>query len=304
MNNCIRFAGRFLKAFAQWPLSPSCIENPKLIMTLLVKNEEDKLEENLRFHHAMGVDGFIITDNNSTDHTPEIIDRYKKKGWVLEYILETSTGYEQKMWVDRMIQLAIAKYSADWVINVDADELWYSPAGNLKHSMGKCRSRVLRCRVMNMYPQENAPFYAWNKRVVPVQSPEQYDLSPYSVFNRQNVKVAHRATGYLQISMGNHRVKTFPNSTVESDIVVYHYCVGTRDAFIRKMVNGGVELEKHKGRHGGRHWRYFYRLHQQGLLNKEYDRVIGTAFMTELADNGHIVIDDTISRFFKENIGV
>ena len=29
-------------------------------------------EENLQFHKAMGVDGFIITDNNSTDSTPDI----------------------------------------------------------------------------------------------------------------------------------------------------------------------------------------------------------------------------------------
>lgn len=54
--------------------------NPKLIMTLLVKNEEDILEENLCFHKAMGVDGFIITDNNSTDSTPDIIRKYKQKG--------------------------------------------------------------------------------------------------------------------------------------------------------------------------------------------------------------------------------
>lgn len=49
-------------------------------MTLLVKNEEGMLEENLQFHKAMGVDGFIITDNNSTDSTPDIIRKYKQKG--------------------------------------------------------------------------------------------------------------------------------------------------------------------------------------------------------------------------------
>ena len=47
--------------------------NPKLIMTLLVKNEEDILEENLCFHKAMGVDGFIITDG-----TIEIIRKYQE----------------------------------------------------------------------------------------------------------------------------------------------------------------------------------------------------------------------------------
>ena len=49
------------------------------------------LEENLQFHKAMGVDGFIITDNNSTDSTPDIIRKYKQKGWIKEVIEEKAT---------------------------------------------------------------------------------------------------------------------------------------------------------------------------------------------------------------------
>ena len=54
-------------------------------MTLLVKTKKGMLEENLQFHKAMGVDGFIITDNNSTDSTPDIIRKYKQKGWIKEW---------------------------------------------------------------------------------------------------------------------------------------------------------------------------------------------------------------------------
>lgn len=107
------------ESFKAFRLTPS----PRLIMTLLVKNEEDVLEDNLLFHKAMGVDGFIITDNNSTDRTSEIIRKYKEKGWVKEVIEETATNYEQKEWVDRMIWKAKTVYKADWVINADADEL-------------------------------------------------------------------------------------------------------------------------------------------------------------------------------------
>ncbi len=38
----------------------------KIIMTILVRNEENIIEENVLFHKAMGVDGIIITDNCST----------------------------------------------------------------------------------------------------------------------------------------------------------------------------------------------------------------------------------------------
>jgi hypothetical protein len=61
---------------SEFPLAFKQTKEVKLFMTLLVKNEEGMLEENLQFHKAMGVDGFIITDNNSTDSTPDIIRKY------------------------------------------------------------------------------------------------------------------------------------------------------------------------------------------------------------------------------------
>lgn len=50
---------------SEFPLAFKQTKEVKLFMTLLVKNEEGMLEENLQFHKAMGVDGFIITDNKT-----------------------------------------------------------------------------------------------------------------------------------------------------------------------------------------------------------------------------------------------
>lgn len=111
------------------------LPTPRLIMTLLVKNEEELLEKNLLFHKAMGVDAFIVTDNNSADGTYGIIEKYRRKGWVVDVIRETATGYEQKEWVDRMIWRAKTSFGADWVINADADEFWYAPSGSLKKEL-------------------------------------------------------------------------------------------------------------------------------------------------------------------------
>lgn len=51
----------------------------KLIMTLVCKDEIDIIEKHLLFHHHMGVDGYIVTDNNSTDGTRELLENTKKK---------------------------------------------------------------------------------------------------------------------------------------------------------------------------------------------------------------------------------
>lgn len=279
------------------------IRNPRIIMTLLVKNEQDLLEANLQFHKAMGVDAFIVTDNNSTDATPEIIRKYVQKGWIVKVINETATDYEQKNWVDRMIWMAKTRYQADWIINADADELWYAPSGNLKTELSNTHANVLTCEMRSMYPDETRPFIQWDRAVKTVPDPEPYNLSLYSIFERQNRKVIHRADGYLQISMGNHKVTMFPQHSQESAIRVYHYNIRGRKQFIEKMVNGGKQLEQHKGRHGGRHWRYFYRLYKEGKLNEEYDRVIGYGITNDLESHGFIYQDSTISDFFnKESV--
>ena len=277
--------------------------SPKLIMTLLVKNEEDLLEKNLQFHKAMGIDYFIITDNNSTDRTAEIIEKYKQKGWILECIEEKGTNYAQKVWVDRMVWMAKTKYKADWIINADADELWYSSTGSLKTELETTSSNILGCNVVGMYPDDTRPIWEWDRIVKPVPSLSEYHLSIYSIFNPQRNKVVHRSNGYIQIAMGNHKVAMFPRmKETSSTITIYHYTVRGRKEFIDKMVNGGKQLEKNRKKHVGRHWRYFYGIYKDGKLNEEYDRVVGTDSYDRLYQEGYIQKDTTIPEFFKSNV--
>lgn len=291
---------KILRSLIDFPKAFRTPSKPKLIMTLLVKNEGDVLEENLRFHKAMGVDAFIITDNNSTDNTKDIIRKYREKGWVADVIEETATDYEQKQWVDRMILLARDRHHADWVVNADADELWYSPSGNIKNELEKTSANVLRCTVQSVYPEEDRPFWQWNEIIRPVIEQEKYGLSIYSIFERQNKKVIHRTDGYIQISMGNHKVTMFPKRAANCDIRVYHYNVRGKAHFMAKMINGGRQLEQHKSKHGGRHWRYFYQLYKEGHLEEEYRKVIGQDSLEALRSDGYIVEDNTIPEVFSK----
>ena len=45
---------------------------------------------------------------------------------------------------------------------------------------------------------------------------------------------------------------------------------------------------KHEGKHGGRHWRYFYELYKQGKLEQEYERVVGLNAYDQLRKDGYI----------------
>lgn len=299
MKDTLYLIYKVLFALAELPCSLRHPRKPRLVMTLLVKNEEELLARNLEFHHAMGVDGFIVTDNNSTDGTAEILERYRRKGWVLEVINEPATGYEQKRWVDRMVWRAKRRYKAQWVINADADEFWYTPTGDLKQHLAGVRGNIARCTISNVVPDEALPLTQWHEVSLPVPDLAHYDLSRYSIFGPSLCKVAHRTAGYVQINMGNHKAFLIPRRTVSTDITVYHFGTRLLPQFLAKMNNGGRELEKHRSRHGGRHWRYFYALQQEGRLEQEYDRVVGRNAADALRRDGYIRTDNRLAECFR-----
>lgn len=295
---------KILQAGYEWPRALKRTENPTLFMTLLVKNEDDIIEQNILFHKSMGVDGFIVTDNNSTDRTRKILEEYKQRGWIMKIIDEPHEGFDQKVWVDRMIMIAKNKYHADWVINADADELWYSPTNDLKTELRETHATVVKCELRNMYPNEQQPFFEWDKRIEPMPNPEGYGFPRYSPFGFQGKKVIHRTAGYIQISSGNHKVAMFPHiKTNSAEIRVYHYNFRGKDRFISKMANGGRQLVecpgKSVGKHVGGHWKYFYHLYLQGKLAEEYDNLLAKHRYDELLEDGIITTDTTISDYFK-----
>ena len=292
---------KIARALLDLPFTLHRPRRPHIVMTLLVKNEEQMLAQQIEFHHALGVDHFIVTDNNSTDGTPDIIRRYQEKGWVVDVIEEHATDYEQKAWVDRMVELARAKHHADWIINADADEFWLPACGSFPELLKDTRANVLAGELHSVLPEESKLWQEWTQLVRYVDDYEAYGLSRFSIFERQNKKVLHRSRGYLQISMGNHKVSMLPHIESRADITIFHFNVRGREQFMQKMINGGKQLEQHKGRHGGRHWRYFYKLYKEGKLAEEYDRVVGTHVRDRLLSEGYIY-EDTRLRDFLEKL--
>jgi hypothetical protein len=108
----------------------------RLVMTLKVRDEEDVIEDNLRFHGAMGVDFFIVMDNGSVDRTPEILARYADAG--LAHVIRDDSGNLRALgaeWYTRMGRMAATEFGADWVIHNDADEFWWPISGTIKEAL-------------------------------------------------------------------------------------------------------------------------------------------------------------------------
>jgi Glycosyl transferase family 2 len=111
-------------------------------MALKVRDEGDVIEANLRFHHALGVSHFVVTDNGSTDETPEILRRYVDAG-LATVLDEPGTDYRIRgaEWLTRMARIAARDLDADWVIHTDADEFWLPVAGSLGDTLAAIPDR-------------------------------------------------------------------------------------------------------------------------------------------------------------------
>ncbi len=279
------------------------IQNPKLAMTLLVKNEVDVIEKNIIFHKSMGVDVIIVTDNNSTDGTREVLEKLYSKGYIDEIIDEPLSDYQQIEWVDRMIIISKEKYNADWVMNVDADEFWFSKRGNYKKTLSETTKNVLKCKSYAVLPEDENLFFNNIKLIVNFEKCLGYNLSKWSIYSDQVGKVFHRTNGYKKIHMGNHGVDIRKkNNDWSKDVIIHHYSIRSRKQYKHKMLTGGQAVEKNMklGKHIAEHWRYFYEGFKNRTidLDEEYKRVIGSEYIDEFEKMGVYEESTAIRDFF------
>ncbi len=81
-----------------------------LIMTLLVRDEQDILPANIEYHLSQGVDFIIATDNLSCDATPAILKHYERRG-VLRCVMESEDNYYRFAFVRNPWDKLVSIYS-------------------------------------------------------------------------------------------------------------------------------------------------------------------------------------------------
>ena len=274
----------------------------KLVMTLLVRDEEDILETQLEYHLARGVDHFIVTDNLSVDETPEILARYEARGLVT-VIREDSDDYSQGEWVTRMARSAFTDHQADWVINSDADEFWWPAEGSLKSVLAELEPEVgvVPAARTNFVPVQtnDLPFY---QRMV-IREKVSLNLRGLPLDD----KVCHRGHAAVVVEQGNHGVDgtSFKSLQGQSPISILHFPMRNYSQFKRKIVNGGRAYEQNTrlNRVVGDAWRKLYRVYQEGGLRAHYDqRELSDEQIREGIQTGALIHDDRLLRFLESRV--
>lgn len=230
--------------------------------TLLVRDEVDIVEENIKFHLRQRIDFIIATDNGSIGGIRDVLLKYQNKG-VSELIDEPEQNYNQVTWVDRMIKIAKEKYHADWVINLDADEFWFSQKGNLKEDLILLdKYNVVYVPFLYMYPDENKP----------QGEPFYYNIKGQY---KNLIKCIHKTKGYKKVEMGSHDVQMEKKiATAYTGISLFHYFIRSYEQFEHKTRIYGQSLLNNKSLHGnqGLLMIELYKKYLAGELKQEYKK--------------------------------
>jgi glycosyltransferase involved in cell wall biosynthesis len=241
----------------------------KLAMTLLVRDEQDIVRENLEFHLAQGVDEVIVTDNGSEDGTVEVVREYESQG-VARLLFEHADDYSQGRWVTRMARLAAAE-GADWVINNDADEFWWPRAGSLRSVFEQLDDEVgivvAHRRNFVPRPEDGRPF--WERMTLR----ERVSLNPLG--KPLPPKLAHRADPQIEVAQGNHKVEgaQLGERLDDGSIEILHFPMRTYAQFENKIVKGGRAYGRNRElpQRTGRTWRRLYEAWEEGRLRDHYE---------------------------------
>lgn len=271
----------------------------KLVMTLLVRNEEDVIRQHIDYHLNNGVDLIIARDNLSEDRTRDILLDYEKQG-VLVYQYETEDNYAQSKWVTEMARLAYAKHAADWVMNSDADEFWWVNQGKtLKQFLQgvDCFTDVLIVQRYN-FPPTTPSLASFLERMI---YREVTSLNPLG--NPLPPKVCHRALDDIVVAQGNHAVSSLAHKLTSQhtdQLVIFHFPVRSLKQIERKIYFGGRAYQRSSldKRIGGT-WRQLYiRLQKEGLAGYFEENLVDNDRLQDKLRDGLLVEDRRLLDFF------
>ncbi|HEX3462681.1 MAG TPA: glycosyltransferase family 2 protein [Candidatus Elarobacter sp.] len=274
----------------------------KLIMTLLVRDLEDIVAANLEYHLSHGVDHVIVTDNGSVDETRAIVAAYARTGRVT-LLDQRDDDYDQSAWVTYMARIAWYM-GADWVINDDADELYWPIGRDLRGvlervppeygSLSVPRANMLPVRELRGHPFEEMIYR---------------DASSTNGLGRPlPPKAVHRGVPDVQVGPGNHEVvaPALGPPLATDEILIFHYPHRSYEQLEWKITIGGAAVERNTRAAPSTYdvWRELHKLYLVGRLREWYDALPHAddeRFEERLAD-GTAVRDTRVAEYVRRTV--
>jgi Glycosyl transferase family 2 len=272
-------------------------EPVRLVMTLLVSDEDDLVEPNLRYHFAQGVDFAVVTANRAPDHVLAAVQQFVDEGRA-RLLLEPGDDHDHQRWLTRMARLAARDHGADWVLNADADEFYWPEAGpDLRTIFAAVPERwgVVELPVCHfLAPPEPGGFFADAITVREVRS-----LKPRG--SSHLVKVAHRGRPEIEVSRGGHRIAQVDLEQVPAwrPIIGLHFPMRSYEQFERKVIKSGRAQATRDPHNLEARNLVRLRAWEAGRLRDHYDPLVATPeVVANGVAEGRLVVDERLKHFF------
>lgn len=251
----------------------------KIFGVAVVRNEADIVGITVRYHLALGFDGFLIIDNGSSDDTRSVL-KWLSKDKRVRWTSNESTYLQGQM------TTALAREAfnagADWVAPVDADEFWYAPKHNFRSVLAQTSAAALRVDLVNFVQRREQLTFApdalltMTMRIAQPVGPlgrcrdlvESHQIGYIEMMYPP--KHISRASEGLQISIGNHEASGLDGPAEASHALkILHAPLRCRAVLEYKAEHWQRTAEVVKE---GENWHLqrFARLQAENTLDKEW----------------------------------
>jgi glycosyltransferase involved in cell wall biosynthesis len=231
----------------------------------MMKDEADFVECIIPWM-ASQLDHLLIADNLSTDGTLEKLYELSKQYNNINIVIDSEVAYYQSKKMNALVQQA---YEIDskisWVLPFDADEMWFSPTGNIADTLNSCDMNVISCNMWHM-----------------VSFDEKTSINPLETITMRRAtpepfpSVAFRYHPDAHLHMGNHGID-YPDINIGYDILtIKHYQYRSFEHFKTKVINGKKAYDATDFPNStGAHWREY------GSMSDNELRYVWNNFMDE-----------------------
>jgi glycosyltransferase involved in cell wall biosynthesis len=157
------------------------LADARTVAVMAVRNEAERFPHLLSYYRALGVDHFLVVDNQSTDGLQELLAGEHD---VSSYLARGQ--FRQARYANDWVNHLLSRHcSGKWVLYVDADELFVFAGGRasglreLCHALQRRGQRAVQSILLDMYSERQA-----SKNVVapgddPLEVCRYYDATGY-----------------------------------------------------------------------------------------------------------------------------